>query len=67
MAIHFVGRSLSGGIAGLAAAILDGTLPMPPDISEEKHEKRGKKRGRSKHMPTTTEAETNMMDINQML
>ena len=65
MAIHFVGRSLSGGIAGLAAAILDGTLPMPPDILEEKHEKRGKKRGRSKHIPTTTEAEKNMIDINQ--
>jgi len=30
-AIHFVGRSLAGGIAALAASILDGTLPMPDD------------------------------------
>jgi hypothetical protein len=29
IAFHFVGRSLGGGIASLAAIILDGTLPMP--------------------------------------
>ena len=28
-AIHFVGRSLAGGIANLAAIMLDGNLPMP--------------------------------------
>jgi hypothetical protein len=28
-AIHFVGRAMSGGIATLAAVILDGALPMP--------------------------------------
>jgi hypothetical protein len=27
--VHFVGRSLSGGVASLAATILDGTLPLP--------------------------------------
>ena len=27
-AIHFVGRSLAGGVAGLAACILDGRLPL---------------------------------------
>jgi hypothetical protein len=29
IAFHFVGRSLAGGIASLAAIILDGSLPMP--------------------------------------
>ncbi|CAJ1966913.1 unnamed protein product [Cylindrotheca closterium] len=28
-AIHFVGRSLAGGVASLAATILDGSIPMP--------------------------------------
>ena len=28
-AVHFVGRSLAGGVASLAATILDGTIPMP--------------------------------------
>ncbi|CAB9498075.1 expressed unknown protein [Seminavis robusta] len=28
-AIHFVGRSLAGGVASLAAVMLDGSLPMP--------------------------------------
>jgi hypothetical protein len=36
IAIHSVGRSLSESIAGLDAAISDGIIPMPPDISEEK-------------------------------
>lgn len=35
-AIHFVGRSLAGGIASLAALILDGTLPMPKSKSKKK-------------------------------
>ena len=29
LAIHFVGRSLAGGVASLAATILDGSLPLP--------------------------------------
>lgn len=32
-AIHFVGQSLAGGVASLAATILDGTLPMPKSKS----------------------------------
>jgi len=31
VAIHFVGRSLAGGVASLAATILDGSLPLPSD------------------------------------
>jgi hypothetical protein len=27
--VHFVGRSLAGGVASLAATMLDGTIPMP--------------------------------------
>jgi len=28
-AVHFIGRSLAGGVASLAATMLDGTLPLP--------------------------------------
>jgi len=35
-AIHFVGRSLAGGVAGLSAAMLDGTIPTP---NPRKHKK----------------------------
>lgn len=28
-AVHFVGRSLAGGVASLAATMLDGTIPLP--------------------------------------
>jgi hypothetical protein len=35
-AIHFVGRSLAGGVASIAATILDGKLPMPPKTSTRK-------------------------------
>lgn len=38
VAIHFVGQSLAGGVASLAAVILDGSLPMP----EEKRKRRKK-------------------------
>jgi hypothetical protein len=29
-AVHFVGRSLAGGVASLAGSILHGSIPMPP-------------------------------------
>ena len=35
-AIHFAGRAMSGGIATLAAIILDGALPMPEQSMREK-------------------------------
>lgn len=38
VAIHFVGQSLAGGVASLAAVILDGSLPMP----EEKRKRKNK-------------------------
>lgn len=39
-AIHFVGRSLGGGVAALAATILDGTLPMPSSNRQQRRRKR---------------------------
>jgi len=39
-AIHFVGRSLAGGIAGLAAAVLDGSIPLPADKKKGQRKKR---------------------------
>lgn len=41
-AVHFVGRSLAGGVAALAAAIFDGTLPMPEDARTKRNKKRRK-------------------------
>lgn len=35
-AIHFVGRSLAGGVASLAANMLDGTVPLPKSKQEKK-------------------------------
>ena len=35
-AVHFVGRSLGGGVASLAAAILDGSLPYPVESARKK-------------------------------
>lgn len=62
VAIHFVGRSLSGGVAGLAAAILDGTLPMPSDIIDKQHRKKGKRRGRSPKSSKTAVPKENMAE-----
>lgn len=50
-AVHFVGRSLAGGVASLAAAIFDGTLPMPQDPKA--------KRGKTKRRKPAAEAVTN--------
>ncbi len=36
IAIHFVGRSIGGGCASLAAVILDGSLPMPEEKKKKK-------------------------------
>lgn len=40
-AVHFVGRSLAGGVASLAATMLDGSIPLPKS-------KQGKKKGSKK-------------------
>jgi hypothetical protein len=39
MAIHFIGRSLAGGVASLAATILDGSLPLPSNVKKIKNRK----------------------------
>jgi hypothetical protein len=52
-AIHFVGQSLAGGVASLAATILDGTLPMPKSKSP-KGKRRSRSKSRSKKMEEAT-------------
>lgn len=42
--IHFVGHSLAGGVASLAATILDGSIPMP----RQKTNRKSKKKKRTK-------------------
>lgn len=39
-AVHFVGRSLAGGVASLAASMLDGSIPLPKrkQTKRKKHE-----------------------------
>jgi len=42
-AFHFVGRSLAGGVANLAAIMLDGNLPLPSKMQREPRTKSKKK------------------------
>lgn len=57
-AIHFVGRSLAGGVTSLAAAILDGSLPMPVedviDIRKRATHRKKKRRRTSKSKDSET-------------
>mmetsp|Transcript_25909 Transcript_25909/g.39803 ORF Transcript_25909/g.39803 Transcript_25909/m.39803 type:complete len:556 (-) Transcript_25909:1243-2910(-) len=48
MAVHFVGRSLAGGVASLAATILDGSLPMPGKSANKKRRRKKRQRDSSK-------------------
>eukprot|EP00978_Attheya_sp_CCMP212_P028560 scaffold98991_cov47-Attheya_sp.AAC.2 len=68
-AIHFVGQSLAGGIASLAATILDGSLSMPQSSSSSSSKKRrrgsqssNRKRNRRKRGAATTKEETTTED-----
>ena len=45
--IHFVGHSLAGGVSALAAAILEGSLPMPGEKKKKKQKKQTKKKQKS--------------------
>lgn len=42
-AIHFVGRSLAGGVATIAATIIDGKLPMPSIKCKKKRKQANRK------------------------
>lgn len=54
--VHFVGHSLAGGVANLAATILDGSIPMPKKKGSKK--KSGKrKRNRKSKTPEHSEEE----------
>eukprot|EP00979_Chaetoceros_neogracilis_P018136 scaffold10552_cov276-Chaetoceros_neogracile.AAC.40 len=44
---HFVGRSLAGGVASLAAAMVDGSIPMP---RQKRKRKRSAPKGKSNHL-----------------
>ena len=57
---HFVGHSLAGGVASLAAIILDGSIPMPKKrIKHEPKKRKTKKRSRKDE----TNDETNTEDL----
>jgi len=46
---HFVGRSLAGGVASLAAAMADGSIPMPQQKKKRKKvASKGKSNGRNR-------------------
>jgi hypothetical protein len=49
-AVHITGRALSGGIASLAAAILEGALPIQSETS-----RRSKKQSQDNHLDTPDE------------
>jgi hypothetical protein len=61
-AVHFVGRSLAGGVAALAAAIFDGTLPMPPG-ARTKHNKMRRKPIMEEIDEGPTKNETRMQEL----
>jgi hypothetical protein len=42
-AVHFVGRSLAGGVAALSAVLLDGALPFPASKKAKRKPKKQKK------------------------
>lgn len=56
-AIHFTGRSLSGGIATLAATILEGEIPMPSGVNTNT-KRGGKKNKRQSPLPQRQEPES---------
>ncbi len=42
--VHFVGHSLAGGVASLAATMLDGSIPMPKQKTKRKPKKQRRKK-----------------------
>ena len=52
-AIHFVGRSLGGGVSNLAAIILDGDLPMPKEKKSKKPRTSKKETRQSSHLQSS--------------
>jgi len=54
-AVHFVGHSLAGGVASLAACILDGVIPMPKKKSKRKPGKKRKEKALTKVKKKTPE------------
>eukprot|EP00531_Pseudo-nitzschia_arenysensis_P001340 CAMPEP_0116117510 /NCGR_PEP_ID=MMETSP0329-20121206/1611_1 /TAXON_ID=697910 /ORGANISM="Pseudo-nitzschia arenysensis, Strain B593" /LENGTH=545 /DNA_ID=CAMNT_0003611079 /DNA_START=47 /DNA_END=1684 /DNA_ORIENTATION=- len=42
--VHFVGHSLAGGVASLAATMLDGSIPIPKQKTKRKAKKRRRKK-----------------------
>ncbi|CAB9512147.1 expressed unknown protein [Seminavis robusta] len=61
-AIHFVGRSLAGGVANLAAIMLDGSLPMPK--KNKKANKKSKKNQSAAPVEASPSKEGNDLPMN---
>jgi len=67
-AIHFVGRSLAGGVATLSSIMLDGIIPMPPDkkrrrLSSTDHKKRRKRKRSSSKIVTSLKGDDNAVNL----
>lgn len=58
-AIHFVGRSLAGGVANLAAIMLDGELPMPKSKTESKKQRTSRKKESEESVTTNDNKDRN--------
>ena len=61
--VHFVGHSLAGGVASLAATILDGSIPMPKKRTKNKGRNNKRKRKSTTKLTTTTNDENEEVPI----
>jgi hypothetical protein len=52
--VHFVGHSLAGGVASLAATILDGSIPMPKKRMKRKPSRKKKRNNKESDTVETT-------------
>jgi hypothetical protein len=58
-AIHFIGRSIAGGVASLSALMLDGSIPMPTKSERKKRRKRTRGHNKKKSSSTLSPSSRN--------
>ena len=62
--VHFVGHSLAGGVANLAATILDGSIPMPKQKMKGKSRRKKRRKG-SEQLEPIERDESDSLSMNK--